>query len=199
MAAIYIDDLKVDAPPVGLGVWQVAPAATQELVSSALKLGYRLFDTAQGYLNEREVGAAVMSAEIDRREIRVTTKIQGIHHGYHETVHSLMESLKSSGLAYFDQVLIHWPLPKKNKYLETWNALIECRARGLCREIGVSNFNVNHVDRLFHETKVMPDVNQIEIHPYFQQRLLRQQLGERGIRLESASPFARGAVFSTRR
>ena len=157
--------------------------------ANALDAGYRLLDTALSYGNEAEVGAAVRASELGRDDILVTTKIPGRHHGYDEAFTSVRESLANLGLDRVELVLIHWPLPRIDRYVDTWRALVALREQGLTRSIGVSNFTEAHLRRLIDETGVVPAVNQIELHPYFPQPQLRAVHAELGIVTEAWSPL----------
>lgn len=180
-------------PALGLGTWPLDDDGAQRAVLSALESGCRLFDTATNYRNETGVGRAVARAGVPREEIVVTTKLPGRHHGYEETLASFEESRRRLGLEYVDLYLIHWPLPRVDKYVDAWRAMIKLREDGLVRSIGVSNFTPGHIDRLEKETGVLPSVNQIELHPLFPQEELRAFHARRGIVTESWSPLGRGA------
>ncbi|WP_167140698.1 aldo/keto reductase [Diaminobutyricimonas sp. TR449] len=176
-------------PKIGFGTYRVGRAET----ATAITAGYRLLDTALNYRNEAEVGQAVRESEVPRRELFVTTKLPGRHHGYDETTASLSESLGNLGLDHVDLYLIHWPLPRQDRYLDSWRAMIELREDGLATSIGVSNFTKAQLERLADETGVMPAVNQVELHPYFPQEELRTFHAEHGIRTQSWSPLGRGS------
>ncbi|MFE9877532.1 aldo/keto reductase [Streptomyces sp. NPDC005784] len=180
-------------PAVGLGTWPMDDTQAEEAVSQALGMGYRLVDTATNYRNETGTGRGVARSGVPREEIVVTTKLPGRHHGYDETLASLEESRSRLGLSYVDLYLIHWPLPRVDKYVDSWKAMIELRDRGLVRSIGVSNFTAEHLTRLEAETGVLPSVNQIELHPYFPQGELRAFHADKGIVTESWSPLGRGS------
>jgi diketogulonate reductase-like aldo/keto reductase len=183
-------------PAIGFGTYPHGRDDSQESTESALAAGYRLLDTALSYGNEADVGAAVRASGLGRDEILVTTKVPGRHHGYDETIAALHESLGNLGLDRVELYLIHWPLPRIDRYVDTWRALIELRERGLSRSIGVSNFTEAHLHRLIDETGVVPAVNQIEMHPYFPQERMRAVHGELGIRTESWSPLGRGGLLA---
>jgi 2,5-diketo-D-gluconate reductase A len=174
-------------PAIGFGTYRVHTDA----VHSAIDAGYRLIDTALNYKNEAEVGAGIRASGIPRDELFVTTKLPGRHHGYDEAMGSLAESLANLGLDYVDLYLIHWPLPRIDKFVDTWRAMIAMRDAGLTRSIGVSNFTAEHLARLIDETGVAPVVNQIELHPHFSQTQLRALDAEHGILTESWSPLGR--------
>ncbi|MFF5882610.1 aldo/keto reductase [Streptomyces sp. NPDC012589] len=180
-------------PALGLGTWPMDDAEAERAVTTALETGYRLIDTAANYRNETGVGRAVARAGVPREEIVVTTKLPGRHHGYEETLASFEESRARLGLEYVDLYLIHWPLPRVDRYVDSWRAMIDLRERGLVRSIGVSNFTADHIGRLERETGVLPSVNQIELHPYFPQEDLRAHHAAKGVLTESWSPLGRGS------
>ncbi|MFD8236780.1 aldo/keto reductase [Streptomyces sp. NPDC059696] len=179
-------------PALGLGTWPLGDDEAQQAVLSALEAGYRLIDTAANYRNERGVGRAVASGVVPREEVVVTTKLPGRHHGYEETLASFEESRARLGLEYVDLYLIHWPLPRVDRYVGSWKAMIKLREDGLVRSIGVSNFTAGHIERLEEETGVLPSVNQIELHPLLPQDDLRAFHAGKGIVTESWSPLGRG-------
>ncbi len=185
----------VAIPQLGFGVFQVPPADTAEVATRALMTGYRHLDTAAAYGNEAEVGQAVRAAGIDRGEVFVTTKCFNDDHGYEQARHAANASLDRLGFDYIDLYLIHWPVPAHDRYVETWKAFIELQAEGKVRAIGVSNFNPRHLARLIEETGVTPAVNQVELHPRFQQAGLRREHAELGIVTEAWSPLAQGRVL----
>ncbi|HEX5566789.1 MAG TPA: aldo/keto reductase [Streptomyces sp.] len=180
-------------PALGLGTWPMDDAEAERAGTTALESGYRLIDTAANYRNETGVGRAVARAGVPREEIVVTTKLPGRHHGYEETLASFEESRARLGLEYVDLYLIHWPLPRVDRYVDSWRAMIDLRERGLVRSIGVSNFTAEHIGRLERETGVLPSVNQIELHPYFPQEDLRAHHAAKGVLTESWSPLGRGS------
>jgi len=179
-------------PQFGLGVWQVDDAEAERVVSEALEVGYRHIDTARVYKNETGVGKAIAASGIPRDELFITTKLWNSDQG-RDTVRAAAEaSLERLGLEQVDLYLIHWPAPKYGKHVESWEAMIEVQQAGLARSIGVSNFLQTHLDDLATATDVVPVVNQIELHPAFQQRELRAFQEARGIRTESWSPLGSG-------
>ncbi|MGQ5227983.1 aldo/keto reductase [Streptomyces sp. yara] len=180
-------------PALGLGTWPMDDAEAERAVTTALEAGYRLIDTAANYRNETGVGRAVAGAGVSREEIVVTTKLPGRHHGYEETLASFEESRARLGLEYVDLYLIHWPLPRVGKYVDSWKAMIKLREDGLVRSIGVSNFTPAHIARLEKETGVLPSVNQVELHPFFPQDELRAHHADKGVLTESWSPLGRGS------
>jgi 2,5-diketo-D-gluconate reductase A len=180
-------------PGLGLGTWPMDDTQAEQAVRGALDLGYRLVDTATNYRNETGVGRGVAGSGVPREEIVVTTKLPGRHHGYEETLASFEESRARLGLEYVDLYLIHWPLPRVDKYVDSWKAMIKLREDGLVRSIGVSNFTAAHIERLEKETGVLPSVNQIELHPLLPQDDLRAFHSDKGIVTESWSPLGRGS------
>ncbi|MEU6578446.1 aldo/keto reductase [Streptomyces sp. NPDC046805] len=181
-------------PAIGLGTWPMDDVRAEEAVSGALGLGYRLVDTAANYHNETGVGRGIARSGVPREEVVVTTKLPGRHHGYAETLASFEESRQRLGLEYVDLYLIHWPLPRLDKYVDSWKAMIKLREDGLARSIGVSNFTPRHIARLEDETGVLPAVNQIELHPLFPQEERRAFHADKGILTESWSPLGRGRL-----
>lgn len=185
----------VSIPQIGFGVWQVPENEVGPAVIEAMRLGYRSVDTAQGYDNERGVGAAIKTLPIGRDQLFVTSKLRTKSMGYDATLRGIQESLENLQLNYLDMFLIHWPTPARDTYVDTWKALIQAQQDGLVRSIGVSNFLVEHLDRIIGETGVTPVVNQIETHPKYQQRDMRQYLLDHAIQQESYSPLGSGAVL----
>lgn len=179
-------------PALGFGTYKLRGEEGIAAIVSALEIGYRLLDTALNYENEREVGEAIKRSGIPREEVFVTTKLPGRHHGFDETLLSFEESRMNLGLDYVDLYLIHWPLPRIDKYVETFRAMIELRDEGLVRSVGVSNFTEAHLKRVIAETGVTPAVNQIELHPRFPQGHMREFHARHNIVTESWSPLARG-------
>lgn len=184
-------------PALGLGTFGLRGITGAGIIETALDEGYRLLDSAVNYENEGAVGAAVRAADEPRDDIIVTSKLPGRHHGEREAVTAVEESLMRMGLDHLDLYLIHWPLPMRDRYVEAWQGLIEARDKGLVRHIGVSNFNAEHIERLFEETSVMPEVNQIEIHPYFPQRELVEFHQRHDILTQAWSPLGRGSDLLT--
>ena len=186
-------DLSI--PQFGVGVFQVPPEATTENVLAAIEAGYRHIDTAAAYGNEAQVGQAVRASGLDRSELFVTTKCADEDHGYDAATRALKTSLGRLEMEHVDLYLIHWPVPSQDRYAETWRALVEAQQAGLARAIGVSNFQPAHLRRIIDETGVTPAVNQIELHPYFQQAGLRREHADLGIVTEAWSPLAQGLVL----
>ncbi len=186
----------VQIPQLGFGVFQVPPEETERVVSTALETGYRSIDTAAAYGNEEGVGSAIASSGLARDEIFVTTKLWNAHHGYDQALRAFDVSARRLGLDIVDLYLIHWPVPTADRYVETWKALEKLASDGRVRAIGVSNFNADHLRRLVVETGTVPAVNQVELHPAFQQTELRAVHAEHGIATEAWSPLAQGVVLS---
>ena len=182
-------------PQLGLGVYKVADAEAARVVETAIDAGYRHVDTAKLYGNERGVGDGVRASGIPREEVFVTTKVWDDDHGYDATLRAFDASLERLGFEYVDLYLIHWPVPSRNLYVETWRALETLAADGRARSIGVSNFAIHHIERLLAETDVVPAINQVELHPWLPQRELRAFDASRGILTEAWSPLARGRVI----
>src|SRR3954449_11425529 len=179
-------------PSIGLGTYGLRGEEGIRSLLAGIESGYRLLDTAFNYGNEREVGEAVRRSGVPREEFVVTSKLPGAAHGFEETLASFEESRANLGLEYVDLYLIHWPLPRVGKYVDSWRAMIKLREDGLVRSIGVSNFTPEHIERLEKETGVLPSVNQIELHPFFPQDELRAYHAEKGILTESWSPLGHG-------
>jgi len=186
----------VEIPQLGFGVFQVPPQETAEVVARALAAGYRHIDTAAAYRNETAVGEAVRASGLDRGEVFVTTKCFNDDHGYERARTALRSSLERLGFDYVDLYLIHWPVPAHDRYVETWKAFIDMQSEGLIRAIGVSNFQPAHLARLVAETGVTPAINQIELHPHFQQLDLRREHERRGILTEAWSPLGQGQALA---
>jgi 2,5-diketo-D-gluconate reductase A len=185
----------VQIPVLGFGVFQIPPAETAAAVSSALDSGYRLVDTAAGYGNERGVGEAVRRSGIPRDDIFVTTKLANSDHGYDNAMRAFDASLSELGFETVDLYLVHWPLPAHDLYVETWRALQKLAEDGRARAIGVSNFTPAHLQRLLDETDVVPVLNQVELHPYFQQSDLRAFHARHAIVTEAWSPLGQGKAL----
>jgi 2,5-diketo-D-gluconate reductase A len=182
----------VSIPQLGFGVFQIEPERTADAVRAAFDAGYRHIDTAQGYGNEKGVGQAVRESGLARDEVFVTTKLANPRHGYEDAITALDESLERLGLEYVDLYLIHWPRPAADRYVETWRAFEKIASDGKARSIGVSNFQVPHLERLAAETGTVPALNQIELHPLLVQSELRAYHREHGIATEAWSPLAKG-------
>jgi 2,5-diketo-D-gluconate reductase A len=185
----------VSMPRLGFGVFQVANDETTAAVLTALECGYRSIDTAALYGNEAGVGAAIATCGIAREDLFVTTKLWNSDHGSTRVREAFERSLTKLGVEYVDLYLIHWPVPSNDKYVETWQAFERLSAEGLTRAIGVSNFTIPHLRRLLAETSTVPSVNQIELHPGFQQVALRDFHADHGIVTEAWSPLGQGAAL----
>ncbi len=182
----------VEMPQLGFGVWQVPDAEAEKAVATALEAGYRSIDTAAIYGNEEGTGKAVAASGIAREKLFVTTKLWNADQGYDATLRAFDASLDKLGLDYLDLYLIHWPLPSKDSYVDTYKALEKIYADGRAKAIGVSNFLPEHLERLLGETSIIPAVNQIELHPHLQQRAAREFHAEQGIATEAWSPLGQG-------
>lgn len=179
-------------PQLGLGVFLVDPAEAERIVTDALEVGYRHIDTAMIYKNEEGVGRAIAKSGIPREELFITTKLWNSDQGTDSARAALDTSLSKLGLDYVDLYLIHWPAPKYGKHVESWKTLVELRSSGKARSIGVSNFMQTHLDDLAQVSDVVPVVNQVELHPAFQQRELRAFQEPRGTLTEAWGPLGQG-------
>lgn len=182
-------------PRLGFGVWQIDNDEVERAVAHALEVGYRLIDTAQGYDNEAGVGQALRDAAVDRSEIFLTSKLRTRAMGHDGALEGVRQSLEALGVDYLDLMLIHWPTPAHDQYVETWRGLIEAREQGLVRDIGVSNFTREQLERIIGETGIVPVLDQIETHPHFQQKQMLPYLASRGVRHEAYSPLGSGAAL----
>ncbi len=194
MAELGVPNIELNdgnlIPQLGLGVFKLEPKATEKLVSEALELGYRHIDTARIYDNEKAVGKAIASSGIPREELFVTTKLWNTDQ---EDAHgAFQKSLDRLGLEKVDLYLVHWPVPKKRTAVGAWRSLVEIVGSERCDSIGVSNFEIEHLNELLIETGVVPTVNQIELHPLHQRRELRAFCAERDIRVEAWGPLGQG-------
>lgn len=185
----------VTIPQLGLGVYKVSDEQVVDVVQTAIETGYRSIDTAQFYDNERGVGEAIKGSGVPREELFITTKVWNTHHGFENTLRAFEESMENLKLDYLDLYLIHWPTPMFDNYVETYKALEELYRDGRVKAIGVSNFHIEHIKRLLEECEVKPVLNQVECHPYLQQKELKEFCKEHGIYVESWSPLARGGVL----
>ncbi len=179
-------------PQLGYGVFQVPPKQTEQVVAEALSAGYRHIDTAAAYRNEGPVGQALHASGVDRDEVFVTTKCWNDDQGFEQAKRACRASLERLELSHLDLYLIHWPVPAYDLYVDTWRAFIELQSEGLVRSIGVSNFEAEHLERVIAETGVTPAINQVELHPYFQQVGLRREHERLGILTEAWSPLGQG-------
>lgn len=180
-------------PQFGLGVWQAQDGSeVEQAIAAAFEAGYRLIDTAAIYGNEVGVGNAIKNSGLGREEIFLTTKLWNADQGYDTTLKAFDASLERLGVDYVDLYLIHWPVPKAGRFVDTWRAFEKLYADGRVRAIGVSNFKPAHLDTLLETAKVVPAVNQIELHPHLTQEETRAYCDEHGIRVESYSPIMHG-------
>jgi 2,5-diketo-D-gluconate reductase A len=199
--SVQVPRLTLDSghtiPQLGFGVFQIPPDRTATAVGTALRTGYRHIDTAQMYGNEREVGDAVRAAGIDRSEVFVTSKLSNAAHRPDDARRAFDGTLEALGLGYVDLFLIHWPLPTlyDGDYVSTWRTMVEFAQDGRARSVGVSNFQVPHLQRIIAETGVVPAVNQVEVHPYFTNEEVRAYARDNGILTEAWSPIAQGQVL----
>ena len=184
-------------PQLGFGVFQIKPEDTVKAVIEAFEIGYRHIDTAEMYRNEKEVGEAVRTSGLDRSEVFVTSKLNNGFHEPDDAREAFERTLSDLGFDYVDLFLIHWPLPTlyNGDYPSTWKTLEEFHSDGRARSIGVSNFQIEHLQRLAAETDTVPAVNQIEVHPYFANDAVRGYGQEHAIATEAWSPIAQGAVL----
>jgi 2,5-diketo-D-gluconate reductase A len=182
-------------PQLGLGVYKVADEEARTVVATALELGYRHVDTASFYGNEVGVGQAIRASDVPRDDVFVTTKVWNTEQGFDETLRAFDASLDRLGTDHVELYLIHWPAPAQDKYVDTWRALERIAEEGRARSIGVSNFQVHHLERLLGETSVVPVIDQVEAHPWLQQHELREFCAAQGIAVEAWSPLARGRVL----
>jgi 2,5-diketo-D-gluconate reductase A len=179
-------------PTIGFGTYSIDDP---DLFTEAIATGYRLLDAAKSYGNEEQVGRGIAGSDVPRDELFVTTKLPGDDHGREKARPALEGSLERLGLDHVDLYLIHWPLPRLDLYVETWEALLELREEGLATSVGVSNFLPEHLDRLLDATGVAPAVNQVELHPYFPQAEQRAVHEELGIATQSWTPLGRGTAL----
>jgi 2,5-diketo-D-gluconate reductase A len=181
-------------PQLGLGVYKVGQDIGVKLVRHALEVGYRRIDTAALYDNEFEVGAGIRQSTLPREDVFVTTKIWNDRQGFDNATEAIDEALGRLNIEYIDMLLIHWPCPKQNLFVETWHAFEKALVSGKIRGIGVSNFNPNHLDQLIESSSVVPAINQVELHPHLQQAEVRAYNASKGIATEAWSPLARGRI-----
>jgi diketogulonate reductase-like aldo/keto reductase len=178
-------------PAVGLGTYTLKGNEGASAIQSAIDLGYRLIDSAYNYENEGTVGESLRRSSVPREQLRITSKLPGRYQEYDKAVAVIQESLYRASLDYYDLYLIHWPNPNQGHYVEAWQALIDAKKWGLIRSIGVCNFLPEHIEKLKKETGVIPSVNQIELHPYFNQEEQRKYHEENDIQTQSWSPLGR--------
>lgn len=175
----------MEVPAIGFGTYGLYGNRGVQAIDSAIDIGYRLIDSAYNYENEGTVGKAIERSNIPREELLVTSKLPGRYHEYEKAVPAIQESLYRANLDYYDLYLIHWPNPIQDVYIEAWQALIEAQKWGLVRSIGVCNFLPEHIERLEKETGVKPSINQIELHPYFNQAAQRKWHAEHNVQTQS--------------
>lgn len=183
-------------PQLGFGLWQVTDEEAEQTVQEAFKVGYRSIDSAQIYQNESGLGRAIKNSGLNRQDLFITTKIWNEEQGYDKTLASFDISMQKLGLEQLDLLLIHWPSSHRSLYVETWKALIQLKKDNRVKSIGVSNFTQTNLQKIIDETSVVPVVNQIELHPHFQQRELREFHSKVGIKTECWSPLGRGQVLT---
>jgi diketogulonate reductase-like aldo/keto reductase len=185
----------VTIPQIGFGVWQVDNAEAPKAVLKAIQAGYRSIDTAAIYGNEEGIGIGIRDAGVARDHLFITTKLWNDRQGTRSALKAFDESLEKLRLDYVDLYLIHWPTPRANLYVETWKAFAEIKNSGRAKSIGVSNFQIPHLQRLLDETGIVPSLNQIELHPRFQQKPLREFHARHTIATEAWSPLGRGRAM----
>lgn len=183
-------------PQLGLGVWRTPADETAQAVKAALGAGYRHIDTAAIYGNEAGVGEGLRASGVPRGDVFITTKLWNAEQGLDTTLRAFDASMKLLGLEQLDLYLIHWPCPARGLYVDTWRAFVRLQAEGRVRSIGVSNFEPEHLDRLVQETGVKPVLNQIELHPRFQQHALRDYHAAHGIATQAWSPLGQGQLLA---
>lgn len=179
-------------PKIGFGTDKLIGSDGARRIEMALNNGYRLLDSAVNYENEGTVGRAIRNSSVPRDQITFTTKLPERHHQYDEALKTIEESVFSSGLDYIDLYLIHWPNPEADLYVEAWQALVDAQKLGLIRSIGVSNFFPEHIERIERETGVLPVINQIQLHPYMNQKEWHAYNQSKGIITQAWSPIGRG-------
>lgn len=178
-------------PAIGFGTYKLNGNEGANAIANAINIGYRLIDTAYNYENEGAVGQAIKRSSVRREDLLVTSKLPGRYQAYDKAITAIQESLYRASLNYFDLYFIHWPNPKQDMYVEAWQALIDAKKWGIIRSIGVCNFLPEHLERLETETGVKPSINQIELHPLFNQTEQRKWHAVHHIQTQSWSPLAR--------
>lgn len=182
-----------EIPSFGFGTYKLNGRSGVQSIVSAINNGYTMLDTAYNYENEGAVGKAIAESGINRDRLTVTSKLPGRYYAYDDAIMALQESLYRAHLDYFDLYLLHWPNPKRGMYVEAWQALIDAQKFGLVKSIGVCNFLPDHLNKLKNETGVMPSVNQIELHPYFNQESMRKFDADNDIVTMDWSPLGRAS------
>ncbi|AID01335.1 2,5-diketo-D-gluconic acid reductase [Staphylococcus xylosus] len=180
-------------PQIGFGTYKLNGASGLHAIVSALNQGYRLLDTAYNYENEGAVGKAIEQSHVSRDQIIVTSKLPGRYQDYNATMIAIQESIYRLNVEYIDLYLIHWPNPRQGKFVEAWRAMIDAQSAGLIKSIGVCNFLPEHIETLEQETGVLPSVNQIELHPYFNQEDMISYHNDKGIITQAWSPLGRAS------
>ncbi|MCJ0919703.1 aldo/keto reductase [Mammaliicoccus sciuri] len=186
---------NVEIPELGLGVYKIGDADVERVVHTAIDAGYRAIDTAWFYKNEKALGEALKTVNINREDLFITTKLWNDFQGYDATIKAFNDSLESLQLTYIDMYLIHWPCPADGLFIETYKALETLYKEGKIKAIGVCNFKEHHLDQLLAETEVVPAVNQVEFHPLFNQKALQAYCESKGIKLMAWSPLMRGGEW----
>src|SRR5690625_1511453 len=182
----------LNMPQLGFGVWKVPDEAAAPAVASAIEAGYRSIDTAKVYGNEAGVGKAIADSDVPRAELFITTKVWNRDHGYENTLKAFDASLERLGLDYVDLYLVHWPAPKYDQYVDTYKALEKLYKDGRVKAIGVCNFDIGHLQRIMEACEITPAINQVEYHPYLQQKELKAFCEAHHIQLEAYSPLMNG-------
>ena len=185
-----------EIPQLGFGTWQTPNDVAPGAVRAAIDAGYRSVDTAAIYENETGTGEGIRQSGVPREQLYITTKLWNDDQGYDTALRAFDESLKQLKLDTVDLYLIHWPKPRANKYADSWRALTKIKESGRAKSVGVSNFQISHLQRIFDEIGVIPAVNQIELHPRFQQKELREFHARHGIVTESWSPLGQGTILN---
>lgn len=180
-------------PQIGFGTYKLNGASGVHTIVSALNQGYRLLDTAYNYENEGAVGKAIEQSHVSRDQIIVTSKLPGRYQDYNATMIAIQESIYRLNVEYIDLYLIHWPNPRQGKFVEAWRAMIDAQSAGLIKSIGVCNFLPEHIETLEQETGVLPSINQIELHPYFNQEDMISYHNDKGIITQAWSPLGRAS------
>ncbi len=186
---------NVEIPELGLGVYKIEDADVERVVHTAIDAGYRAIDTAWFYKNEKALGEALKTVNINREDLFITTKLWNDFQGYDATIKAFNDSLESLQLTYIDMYLIHWPCPADGLFIETYKALETLYKEGKIKAIGVCNFKEHHLEQLLAETEVVPAVNQVEFHPLFNQKALQAYCESKGIKLMAWSPLMRGGEW----